>query len=50
MMIATAQRVDNNDDRNKAGSLFRVVISVANCRVALETIRWTKEQAEKVKE
>ena len=35
---------------NKAGSLFRVGISVANCRVALETLRQTKEQAEKVKE
>jgi hypothetical protein len=35
---------------NKAGSLFRVGISVANCRVVLETLRRTKEQAEKVKE
>ena len=35
---------------NKAGSLFRVGISVANCRVALETLQRTKEQAEKVKE
>ena len=35
---------------NKAGSLFQVGISVANCRVVLETLRQTKEQAEKVKE
>ena len=35
---------------NKAGSLFRVGISVANCHVVLETLRRTKEQAEKVKE
>ena len=42
--------VDDDDDRNKAGSLFRVGISVANCRVVLETLRRTKEQAEKVKE
>ena len=35
---------------NKAGSLFRVGISVVNCRVVLETLRRTKEQAEKVKE
>ena len=35
---------------NKAGSLFRVGISVANCPVVLETLRRTKEQAEKVKE
>ncbi len=42
--------VDDDDDRNKAGSLFWVGISVANCRVVLETLRRTKEQAEKVKE
>jgi hypothetical protein len=35
---------------NIAGSLFRVGISVVNCRVVLETLRRTKEQAEKVKE
>ncbi len=35
---------------NKAGSLFWVGISVANCRVVLEMLRRTKEQAEKVKE
>jgi hypothetical protein len=35
---------------NNAGSLFRVGISVANCRVVLETLRLTKEQTEKVKE
>ena len=35
---------------NKAGSLFRVGISVANCRVVLETLWRTKEQAEKLKE
>ena len=35
---------------NKAGSLFRVGISVVNCRVVLEMLRRTKEQAEKVKE
>jgi len=35
---------------NKAGSLFRVGISVANCCVVLEMLWQTKEQAEKVKE
>ena len=35
---------------NKAGSLLRVGISVANCHVVLETLQRTKEQAEKVKE
>ena len=39
-----------NGGANKAGSLFRVGISVVNCRVVLETLRRTKEQAEKVKE
>ena len=42
--------VDDDDDQNKAGSLFRVGISVANCRVVLETLLQTKEQAEKLKE
>ena len=35
---------------NKAGSLFWVGISVVNCRVVLETLWRTKEQAENVKE
>ena len=39
-----------NGGANKAGSLFRVGISVANCRVVLETCRRTKQQAEKAKQ
>ena len=35
---------------NKAGSLFRVGISVVNCHVVLEMLWRTKEQADKVKE
>ena len=44
------QALMKNGGVNKAGSLFRVGISVVNCRVVLETLRRTKEQQEKEKE
>ena len=43
------QALMKNGGVNKAGSLFRVGISVVNCRVVLETLRRTKEQQEKQK-
>jgi hypothetical protein len=47
---AAIQALVKNGGVNKAGSLFRVGISVANCRVVLETLRRMKEQSEKAKE
>jgi len=43
------QALMKNGGVNKAGSLFRVGISVVNCRVVLDTLWQTKEQQEKRK-
>ena len=44
------QALVKNGGVNKAGSMFCVGVYVANSRVALETLWWTKELAEKAKE
>jgi hypothetical protein len=46
---AAIQALLENGGVNKAGSLFRVGVCVANSRVVLETLRRTKELAEKVR-
>ncbi len=47
---ATIQALVKNGGVNKAGSLFRVGISVANSRVVSEMLRRTNKQSKKAKE
>jgi hypothetical protein len=47
---AAVQALLRNGGVNKAGGLFQIGVSVANSRVVLETLHWTKEIAEKAKE